>query len=73
MISNLITHLLVPFSHNFHHYNEFFKEIRKHVENDTLPQLRTLIASQSKTEDFAEIFKDEGKSNKSDGMVISRD
>lgn len=67
--------MFFPFSHNFHHYNEFFKAIRHHVENDTLPELRKLIEVQSKAEDFKEIFKDseEGKGkNKSDGMVISR-
>lgn len=62
------------FSHNFHHYNEFFKVIRKHVESDTLPQLRTLIAAQSKGEDFEKVFKNsaEGNINKSDGMVIGK-
>lgn len=48
--------------------------IRKHVESDTLPQLRALIVAQSKGEDFEEVFKNaaEGNINKSDGMVIGK-
>lgn len=70
----LFTHIQYPSSHNFHHYNEFFKVIRKHVENDTLPELRELLVVQSKAEDFQNIFKNaaEGNTNKSDGMVISK-
>lgn len=33
-------------SHNTHHYLEFFKAIRKHVANDTLPLLLSLINKQ---------------------------
>lgn len=50
--------------------------IRKHVQEDTLPALRELIAEQSKAEDFKEVFKDApngGGGNKSDGMVIAKD
>lgn len=41
-----------------------------HVENDTLPQLRNMIAEQSKGEDFQTVVQ--GTVNKSDGMVIAK-
>lgn len=33
-------------SHNTHHYLEFFKAIRQHIANDTLPNLLTLVSEQ---------------------------
>lgn len=33
-------------SHNTHHYLEFFKAIRQHITNDTLPALLNLIREQ---------------------------
>lgn len=37
---------LCHYSHNTHHYLEFFKAIRQHIKNDTLPVLLTLIREQ---------------------------
>lgn len=39
-------HAFFNCSHNTHHYLEFFKAIRKHVANDTLPSLLSLIIKQ---------------------------
>lgn len=67
----LETNPFLSCSHNFHHYNRFFAAIRQHIQSDTLPELRRLIAEQCKSEDFQDVFKtSEGSANKSLGMVI---
>ncbi|XP_050074713.1 queuine tRNA-ribosyltransferase accessory subunit 2 [Anopheles maculipalpis] len=46
--------------HNIHHYIEFFKTIRQHVENDTLPELRKHLAGQKALPPY-EPSKEQGK------------
>lgn len=39
-------HSLCHYRHNTHHYLEFFKAIRQHIRNDTVPALLALIREQ---------------------------
>lgn len=61
------------FSHNTHHYLEFFKAIRQNIANDTLPTLLTLISEQQSKYDAEKLAQEKKQSDADEISGISTD
>lgn len=59
-------------SHNTHHYNDFFRAIRKSIAEDTLPQMIELIEAQKQIHD-AQVAASELKSESNHGHEVEVD
>lgn len=43
---------LLPFSHNMHHFTQFFKAIQLSISQDTLPDLIEIVQDQKQNHDI---------------------